>query len=91
MISHRAVTGPNVVGVDTRRESRGSAGKSESSLVDWDICGYFGMVAQTLEFLSTFLLRAPPLEMQRECQASFPTKQEKEASFQATRQKPGSS
>ena len=34
--------------------------------------GDFGMVARPLEFLSTFLLRAPPLEMRREPQESFP-------------------
>ena len=30
------------------------------------------MVAGPLEFLSTFLLRAPPLEMRRESRESFP-------------------
>ena len=30
------------------------------------------MVARPLEFLSTFQLRAPPLEMRRKCQESFP-------------------
>ena len=30
------------------------------------------MVARTLEFLLTFLLRAPPLEMRRERRESFP-------------------
>ena len=30
------------------------------------------MVARPLEFLSTFLLRAPPLEMRREGRESFP-------------------
>ena len=30
------------------------------------------MVARPLKFLSTFLLRAPPLEMQRELWESFP-------------------
>ena len=70
-LSHRAVTRANVVWVDTQRESRGSAGKSGSSGVDWDIWGTFGMVARPPEFLSTFLLRAPPLEMRRERQESF--------------------
>ena len=30
------------------------------------------MVARLLEFLSTFLLTTPPLEMRRKCQESFP-------------------
>ena len=33
--------------------------------------GSFGIVARLLEFLSTFELRPPPLEVQRECQDSF--------------------
>ena len=36
--------------------------------------GSFGMVARPLEFLSTFMLRVPPLEMRRECWESFPDK-----------------
>ena len=35
--------------------------------MDWDINGSFGMVAGPLEFLSTFKLRLPPLEVHREC------------------------
>ena len=42
--------------------------------VDLDICGTFGMVARPLFFLSTFLLRAHPLEMRLECWESFPKK-----------------
>ena len=34
--------------------------------------GSFGMVARPLEFLSTFMLRVPPLEMRRERRESFP-------------------
>ena len=34
--------------------------------------GSFGMVAQHLEFLSTFKLRAPPLEVRQERRVSFP-------------------
>ena len=30
------------------------------------------MVARPLEFLLTFMLRVPPLEMRRECRESFP-------------------
>ena len=33
----------------------------------------FGMVARTLEFLSTFKLRPPPFEVRRECRDSFPS------------------
>ena len=38
------------------------------------ILGYFGMVAQPLEFLSSFKLRLSPLEVRQECQDSFPDK-----------------
>ena len=37
--------------------------------------GSFGMVAQPLEFLSSFKLRPPPLVMRRERWDSFPMKQ----------------
>ena len=52
--------------VDTRADSRVSAGGSGVSGVDWDINGSFGIVAGPLEFLSTFKLRSPPLEVCRE-------------------------
>ena len=83
-LSHRAVTRATVVWVDTQRESRGSAGKSGSSGVDWDIWGTLGMVARPLEFLPTFLLRAPPPEMRREHRQSFPNEAGKEPSSWAT-------
>ena len=36
--------------------------------LEWiEISGSFGMVAGPLEFLSTFKLRLPPLEVHREC------------------------
>ncbi|KAI4552065.1 hypothetical protein MJG53_000125 [Ovis ammon polii x Ovis aries] len=44
----------------------------------------------TLEFLSPFLWRAPPLEMRRERRDSLPTKQGKDPSSRASRQKRGS-
>ena len=53
--------------VDTRADSGVSAGESGVCGVDWDINGSFGMVAGPLEFLSTFKLRLPPLEVHREC------------------------
>ena len=34
--------------------------------------GFFEMVARPLEFLSSFKLRQPPLEVRRECWDSFP-------------------
>ena len=39
--------------------------------------GSFSMVARPLEFLSTFNLRAPPLEVQQKTRIPFPTKQRK--------------
>ena len=47
--------------------------------------------ATTLEFLSTFLWRAPPLEMGRERREFFPTTQGKDRSSRARRRKRGSS
>ena len=44
----------------------------------------------TLEFLSAFLWRAPPLEMRRERRNFFPTKQGKDPSSRARRRKRGS-
>ena len=55
-----------VVLVDPRLESRGSAGNGLRQL------GHSGNGGQTLEFLSTFLWRAPPLEMRRERREFFP-------------------
>ena len=40
--------------------------------------GSFGMVARPLEFLSTFKLRAPPLEVRRDQWGSFPNEAGKE-------------
>ena len=41
--------------------------------LDWiGTSGSFGMVALPLEFLSTFKLRPPPLEVRRESRDSFP-------------------
>ena len=49
----------------------------------------FGMVARPLEFLSTFPLRAPPLEMRLELQDSFPEEAEKRTSSRVEEGKPG--
>ena len=49
--------------------------------------GDSGNGGTTLEFLSPFLRRAPPLEMRRECRNSFPTTQGKDPSSRASRRK----
>ena len=49
--------------------------------------GDSGNGGTTLEFLSPFLRRVPPLEMRRECRNSFPTTQGKDPSSRASRRK----
>ena len=51
--------------------------------------GVSGNVGTTLEFLSPFLWRAPPLEMRRERGNSFPNRQGKDPSSRARRRKRG--
>ena len=76
---HRVVSRPWL-------ESRGSAGKLVSLL--WtEHLGDSGNGGTTLEFLSPFLWRAPPLEMRRNAGNSFPTTQGKDPSARARRQK----
>ena len=76
---HRVVSRPWL-------ESRGSAGKLVSLL--WtEHLGHSGNGGTTLEFLSPFLWRAPPLEMRRNAGNSFPTTQGKDPSSRARRQK----
>ena len=76
---HRVVSRPWL-------ESRGSAGKLVSLL--WtEHLGDSGNGGTTLEFLSPFLWRAPPLEMRRNAGNSFPTTQGKDPSSRARRQK----
>ena len=76
---HRVVSRPWL-------ESRGSAGKLVSLL--WtEHLGDCGNGGTTLEFLSPFLWRAPPLEMRRNAGNSFPTTQGKDPSSRARRQK----
>ena len=53
--------------------------------------GDSGNGGTTLEFLSPFLWRAPPLEMGRERRESFPTTQGKDSSSRIRRWKQGSS
>ena len=59
------------VGVDPQGDSRVSAGNQVS--LEWiGTSGPFGIVTRPLEFLSSFKLRPPPLEMRRERRDSFP-------------------
>ena len=80
---HRVVSRPWL-------ESRGSAGK-QVSLLWTEHLGDSGNGGTTLEFLSPFLWRAPPLEMRRNAGNSFPTTQGKDPSSRARRRKRGSS
>ena len=80
---HRVVSRPWL-------ESRGSAGKLVSLLCTEHL-GDSGNGGTTLEFLSPFLWRAPPLEMRRNAGNSFPTTQGKDPSSRGRRQKRGSS
>ena len=60
-------------GVNTRGDSRVSAGESGASGVDWEIW-FFWSGGNTLEFLSTFKLRPPPLD-DGNARIPFPMKQ----------------
>ena len=60
--------------------------------LEWpETSGESGHGGSTLEFLSRFLWRAPPLEMRWERRNSFPTTQGKDPSSRARRRKRGSS
>ena len=60
--------------------------------LEWtETSGVSGNVGTTLEFLSPFLWRAPPLEVRRERGNSFTTTQGKDPSSRARRRKRGSS
>ena len=60
--------------------------------LEWiETSGGSGNGGTTLEFLSTFLWIAPPLEMRRERREFFPTTQGKDPSSRARRPKRGSS
>ena len=59
--------------------------------LEWtETSGGLGNGVTTLEFLSPFLWRAPPLEMRRERREFFPLKQGKDPSSRARRRKRGS-
>ena len=70
-LSHRAVPRATMVRVDHRLESRGCAWKTGFPGMDRHL-GDSGNGGPTLEFLSPFLWRAPPLEMRRERREFFP-------------------
>ena len=60
--------------------------------LEWtEISGGSGNGGTTLEFLSPFLWRAPPLQMRRENQEFFPDHAGKDPSIRARRRKRGSS
>ena len=68
---HRAVTPAIVFRVDTQETVESVQGNQ--LYLEWiGILGYFGIVSRPLEFLSSFKLRPPPLEVQQECRNSFP-------------------
>ena len=69
---HRAVPRATVVLVDPRLESRGSAGKTGFPGNGLRHLGDSGIGGTTMEFLSPFLWRSPPLEMRRERREFFP-------------------
>ena len=80
---HRVVSRPWL-------ESRGSAGKLVSLL--WtEHLGDSGNGGTTLEFLSPFLWRAPPLGIQRECWEFLPDHAGNGSHLSSKRQKRGSS
>ena len=59
--------------------------------LDWtEMFGDYWNGGTTLEFLSSFLLKAPPLDMRREAWNSFPKTKGKDPSSLATRRKRGS-
>ena len=60
--------------------------------LEWtEISGVYGNGGTTLEFLSPFLWRAPPLEMQRKYREFFADHEGKDPSALARRRKRGSS
>ena len=66
--------------------------KGKQVSLEWtETSGVSGNGGTTLEFLSPFLWRVPPLEMRRECRDSFPTTQGKDPSSRAMRRTRGSS
>ena len=89
-LSHRAAPRATVVLVDPRLESRGVQGNQ----VPWNglrHLGDSGNGGTTLEFLSPYPWRAPPLEMRRESREFFHNYAGKVSSSRAMRRKRGSS
>ena len=95
LLSHEAF--PQGCPTCHRGVSRSSAGTSRQcreNRFPWNGLRHLGDSANggtTLEFLSSFLWRAPPLEMRRERREFFPTTQGKDPSSGARRRKRGSS
>ena len=69
---HRAISSATVVSVDPRLEIRGIAGKNSFPGNGLRHLGYSGNGGTSLEFLSPFLWKAPPLEMCRDGREIFP-------------------
>ena len=67
---HMAVTPAIVLWVDTRGDSRVSAGESGLSGVN-EYVRVCWIVARPMEFLSSFKMREPPLDVHRERWDSF--------------------
>ena len=90
-LSHRAVPPATVVGVDPRRESRGSAGKTGSCGTDCDIWWTLGVVARCWSCSRLSCGERLLLRCDGNAGNSFPTKQGKDPSSRARRRKRGSS
>ena len=86
-LSHRALPRATVLWVDPRHESRGSAGKTASSGMDWDIWGTLGMVAGPWSSPRLSCGERLLLRFDGNAGNSFPTKQGKDPSSRATRRK----
>ena len=90
-LSHRAVPRATVVGVDPRRENRGSAGKTSSSGMDRDIWGTLGMVARPWSSSRLSCGECLLLRCDGNAQNSFPNQQRKVPTSRVIRRKWGSS
>ena len=86
-LSHRAVPRATVVGVDPRRESRGSAGKTGSYGMDCDIWGTLGMVARPWSSSRLSCGERHLLKCDGNAGNSFPAKHGKDPSSLATGRK----
>ena len=88
-LSHMAVPRATFLCVDPRRERRGSAGKAGSSGMDCDIWGTLGMVTRPWSSSRLSCGECLLLRCDRNAGNSFVTKQGKDPSSRATRQKWG--